>query len=76
MKYDGSIFFASFTSIYELNKTFPEVVNPDIIYFYDFCENIVKCNGECGFEGVILNPESQQIDIPCKIMMNLYKIFD
>ncbi len=72
----GEKYFAFFTSRSEFSKTYPEIPNPVPYPFYDFCQTVHESDGNVGFDGVILNPHSQDLTIPCEMMMALYEVFD
>lgn len=72
----GEKYFACFTSRSEFSKTYPEIPNPVPCPFYDFCQTVHECDGNVGFDGVILNHHSQNLTIPCEMMMALYEVFD
>lgn len=74
--YCGNRFFAFFTSRSEFSKTFSDIPDPVPYSFYDFCEIVYESGGQMDFEGVKLNPDSQDLYISCELMMALYEVFD
>ena len=70
----GSKFFAFFTSREEFAKTFPDL-QPMPFSFYDFCEIVYESDGELDFEGVKLNPDSQDLFISMEMMCEFYEMF-
>ena len=69
-------FFPFFTSRQEYFKTFPDDDSPVPFSFYDFCEMAYDLDGQMGFEGVKLNPDTHNLFISCEMMMGIYEMFE